>query len=44
LDLPYRYNKKSGKLSITADLKANESRTIKVSYTIRYPKDMQISY
>ena len=44
LNVPYEYDKKTGKLIINAYVKANQAQTIDVIYTIRYPKETQIFY
>jgi hypothetical protein len=44
LDLPYEYDKKTGKLTITASIKAGKTLTTDVIYVIRYPKETEIYY
>ncbi len=44
LDLPYKYDTKTGKLTITADIKGNTSKKMNVIYTITYPEKMKIYY
>ncbi len=44
LHLPYNYNTKTGKLTMTADIKAGKTLNIDVIYVIRYPKETEIYY
>ena len=44
LYVPYSYNTKNGKLTMTANIDAGETLNIDVIYTIRYPKETRIYY
>ena len=44
LHVPYDYNTKSGKLTMTANVEAEKTLNIDVVYVIRYPKETKIYY
>lgn len=44
IDLPYDYNEKTGKLTMSVNIGAQSTKTIKIRYSIRYPKETEIFY
>jgi len=44
LNVPYKYDTKTGKLTIIASIDARETLNIDVIYVIRYPKEVKIYY